>query len=195
MRRRQWLTGITGAALLGLSGCLDDEPDPDEDDGGASVTDGETVAGTDVSDGEESTEPEWPTGRYAAYETTDITVCSSGNERGSVLAAIAETPQRRYVGLSDADILPDDGGLLFVYEEPDDRVFVMREMDFGIDIIYVDENREITDIHHARAPAANEDGESLRYPGYGQYVLEVNYHWTTSREIDVGDRLLFTNDL
>lgn len=115
----------------------------------------------------------------------------SGDPLGSVTAAIADTRSLRYTGLSDTDSLPEDRGMLFVYESVADRVFVMREMEFGIDVVYADDDGVITGIHHAPAPEPDEDGESQRYPGRGQYVLEVVYRWTADRGVDVGDVLRF----
>ncbi|MGM0606749.1 MAG: DUF192 domain-containing protein [Halobacteriota archaeon] len=126
------------------------------------------------------------------YEQTVVTVRSAdGAVRGSVTAAIADNRSLRYIGLSDSDSLPDDRGMLFVYESHGDRTFVMREMSFGIDIVYVAPNGTITEIHHAPAPDPDEDGSAMRYPGSGQYVLEVPYGWTIDRNVDVGDRVDF----
>jgi uncharacterized membrane protein (UPF0127 family) len=131
--------------------------------------------------------------RFADYETTDVTVESSAGEQlGSVTAAIADTRDLRYTGLSDTDSLPEEWGMLFVYEEEQPGLtFVMREMDFPIDIVYAGADGVITSIHNARAPGPDEDGENLRYPGSGQYVLEVVADWTTERGVEPGDRLVF----
>ncbi|TKX85229.1 DUF192 domain-containing protein, partial [Halorubrum sp. SS5] len=78
------------------------------------------------------------------------------------------------------------------YDAPKDSLtYVMREMDFGIDIVYVDGDRKIVAIHNAPEPGPNEDGEEQRYPGSGQYVLEVPYEWTDRHGVSVGDSLAF----
>ncbi len=127
---------------------------------------------------------------HEGYETTTVVATTrDGVELGSVTAAIADTPQLRYLGLSDTEWLPEDRGMLFVFDGVDDRTFVMREMDFGIDIVYADESGCITRIHHAPAPGPDEDGASQEYPGRGQYVLEVPLEWTTDRGVEPGHRL------
>jgi len=80
--------------------------------------------------------------------------------------------------------------MLFMYDSSGNRTFVMREMDFGIDIIYADSEGVITSIHHADAPGPDEDGNNQQYPGQGQYVLEINKGWTTARDIEAGDVLV-----
>lgn len=127
---------------------------------------------------------------HAGYETTEVTVSAEdGTTLGSVTAAVADTWQLRYLGLSDTESLPEDRGMLFIFDRVDDRTFVMREMDFGIDIVYADEEGTITRIHHAPAPGPDENGEQQRYPGRGQYVLEVVLDWTTDRGVEPGHTL------
>jgi len=133
-----------------------------------------------------------PEAVFPGYETTDVDVTTPDGERlGSVTAAIADTGDLRYTGLSDTESLPEDMGMLFVYDEVGSHTYVMREMDFGLDIVYADDEGAITEIHHAPAPGPNEDGGDQTYPGRGQYVFEVNRGWTTERGVEVGDVLRF----
>ena len=171
MRRRR-LLGLTAAATAGAAaGCLGGGDAPS--DGGDGV--------------------EWPSGTYADYETTTVTVEGpEGESRGSVTAAIADDRDKRVLGLSDAESPPDDGGMLFVYDSPRERLtYVMRRMSFGIDIVFVDADRTITRIHNAPEPGPNEDGSEQEYDGSGQYVLEVPYEWTDRHGVEVGDSLRF----
>jgi len=109
---------------------------------------------------------DWPSGTYADYDAATVTVRSpEDDDLGVVRAAIADTREKRYLGLSDATSLPENAGMLFVFSEPRDSLrFVMREMDFGIDIIYADAEGTITRIHNAPEPGPNEDGSEQRYP-------------------------------
>ena len=138
MRRRR-LLGLTAAATAGAAaGCLGGGDAPS--DGGDGV--------------------EWPSGTYADYETTTVTVEGpEGESRGSVTAAIADDRDKRVLGLSDAESLPDDGGMLFVYEEEGSHAFVMRAMDFPLDILFDDgsRNAEQLDERHLRSPPVGVD--------------------------------------
>jgi uncharacterized membrane protein (UPF0127 family) len=182
MDRRTYL-GFAGAAAATLAGCASDGTEPTQGPGDRS-----------------SDEPPTPTSDstatptvHAGYETTTVrAVSAAGETLGSVTAAIADTSSLRYTGLSDTETLPSDRGMLFVYATVADRTFVMRRMDFGIDIVYADANGTITSIHHAPAPSPDEDGNDQRYPGRGQFVLEVNYDWTTDHGVSEGDSLEFT---
>ncbi len=188
MRRRRLLRAATATAAVGTAaGCLTDGTESD------SSGDGDPAGGD--PDGEDAVDfgSDWPSGSYADYDTTRVTVESAaGGALGTVRAAIAETPDQRYLGLSDAASLPEDAGMLFVYDAPRESLtFVMREMAFGIDIVYADAGGTITRIHNAAAPGPAEDGNQQRYPGSGQYVLEVPYEWTDRHGVDAGDALSF----
>ena len=116
---------------------------------------------------------------------------SSGELLGGVRAALARTGEQRRLGLSDAESMPEEGGMLFVFSEPRVLTFVMRRMDFGLDMIFADADGTITTIHHAPEPGPDEDGSEQEYAGDGQYVLEVNYEWTERHGVEEGDVLGF----
>jgi uncharacterized membrane protein (UPF0127 family) len=196
--RRQYVrlaAGLGTGALAGLAGCAGENgggADGEAGDG-PTPTSGSTPTPTRTATGAPTASPE-PTATpvHADYETTEIRAVTPDDELlGTVTAAIADTSDLRYLGLSDTESLPEDRGMLFVYDDAENRSFVMRRMDFGIDIVYAGPDGEITEIHHAEAPGPDEDGNDQRYPGWGQYVLEVNLDWTTERGVEAGDRLAF----
>jgi uncharacterized membrane protein (UPF0127 family) len=132
---------------------------------------------------------------HEGYETTEVRVLTTRRGQfGPVTAAIADTTDLRYTGLSDTERLPEYRGMLFVYDEVRDLNFYMRGMEFGLDIVYADDEGVITDIQSAPAPGPDEDGSNQYYPGRGQYVLEVNRGWMAERDVTAGDRLSFTLD-
>lgn len=115
-------------------------------------------------------------------------VLYDGEQRvATVNASIADDDQERYVGLSDHDSLADDEGMLFVFDSPGERTFVMREMSFGIDIVYVDAEGCVTSVQAAPEPGPDEDGEEQEYPGTGQYVIEVPIGVASDAGVDAGD--------
>jgi uncharacterized membrane protein (UPF0127 family) len=197
--RRQVIATALAAALAGCTGDGGDGGTGGDD--GAAATPTETPVDTPTETPGNTPTPEetpaetpqeTPVAVHEGYETTEVTVRSSDGEvLGGVTAAIADTHDLRYLGLSDTESLPEDRGMLFVYDEVQELTYVMREMDFPIDIVYADDEGVITSIHHARAPGPDEDGNDLQYPGRGQYVLEVNQHWTTERGVEGGDVLEF----
>lgn len=110
-----------------------------------------------------------------------------GEPKAVINAAVADTWRGRYTGLSDHDSLAAGEGMLFVHSSEAERTYVMRDMAFDIDIVFVDSEREITAIEHARAPGPGEDGEDLEYTGRAQYVLEVPRGYADETGMAVGD--------
>ncbi|WP_066413364.1 DUF192 domain-containing protein [Halorubrum aethiopicum] len=215
--RRRYLRAIAGLGAVSLAGCLnrDESMDPTGVDAGevdvdASETEGEnatgsedeeTGAGPDDADADGNNENDDDSDGSAdaendpihpGYETREVTVeTPDGDVLGSVTAAVADTRDLRFLGLSDTESLPEDRGMLFVHASVQERTYVMREMDFGIDIVFADADGVITEIHHAPEPGPGEDGENQGYEGRGKYVLEVTYRWTEERGVGTGDVLVF----
>lgn len=125
------------------------------------------------------------------YEHADVRVldAETGEERGRVEAAVADTWAKRYVGLSETDSLPRDRGMLFVHDGVAERTYVMRRMSFGLDIVFADADGTITTVHEAPEPGPDEDGADRRYTDDAKYVLEVTRGWTAERGVEPGDRL------
>ena len=130
-----------------------------------------------------------PTGEY---DRTTVTAVDgeSGEELATVQVRIADTQGKRYTGLSDTESLGANEGMLFVHDTEDEYAYVMREMAFPLDIVFVDADGTVTRIHHAELPPEGTSGDDLtRYPGRGKYILEVPYGYTDDNGIEVGDRL------
>jgi len=130
---------------------------------------------------------------HGDYRHTTVTVrdAETGDELGRIRAAVADTWSKRYLGLSETDALPGDRGMLFVHDESGEYTYVMRNMSFGIDIVFIGADGTITTIHEAPKPKPDEDGDDQTYPGEGRYVLEVNRGWMANHGVEVGDRVSF----
>ncbi|MBZ6493669.1 DUF192 domain-containing protein [Natrinema longum] len=157
--------------------------------------DGEVRVFGDDSDGESTTEPHDGTGNEttaASDDSTDETDGTDGNERepkAVVDVEVADDRAERITGLSNHDSLERGTGMLFIHSSEDEQTYVMREMDFDIDIIFIGADREITTIHHARAPGPDENGNDLQYSGRGKWVLELPRGYTNETGIEVGDEV------
>ena len=116
---------------------------------------------------------------------------ANGSQVATVDVRIANDGGERYRGLSNTDSLTDGEGMLFVYPRADSRTFVMREMNYGLDIVFVASDGRITSVHHAPQPPPGTSGSDLTpYRGYGQFVLEVPFGYTNRTGVEVGDRVV-----
>jgi uncharacterized membrane protein (UPF0127 family) len=125
------------------------------------------------------------------YERTTVTVVddASCDTLATVDVRISDTFEKRYTGLSDTESLGTDEGMLFIHDTEGQRAYVMRDMAFPIDIVYIDANGTITAVHHAELEPNASEGQLTRYEGTGKYVLEVPYNYTTDHGIEVGDEV------
>jgi uncharacterized membrane protein (UPF0127 family) len=126
------------------------------------------------------------------HESATVTVrAANGDALGTVDVQVADTADERYTGLSDTEALAADEGMLFVFRTEGERAFVMRDMAFPLDIVFVAADGTITAIHEAPLPAPGTDESDLtRYRGRAKWVLEVNRNWTDRHGVTVGDRVL-----
>lgn len=56
---------------------------------------------------------------------------------------IADTDEKRQQGLSGMKDLPDDAGLLFVFDTPGFHSFWMKDMHFSLDLIFYRDGKEV----------------------------------------------------
>jgi len=77
-------------------------------------------------------------------------------------------------------------GMLFIFEEPGHKGFWMRNTYIPLDIIFIDEKRNITQIFENTEPLSTTSLESIKPI---QYVVEVNAGFTKRFGIDEHTRI------
>jgi len=123
-----------------------------------------------------------------------------GTETPAVLLGDLEIPVELAVsyaeiqrGLSGRVSLAEDKGLLFIFSRPAIYRFWMPDMNFPIDIIWINEGK-IIGINHNVSNDFDPDNPIFYYaPKPAQYVLEVNAGFAEQHGLDVGDNLIFKN--
>lgn len=120
-------------------------------------------------------------------EAATVTITDEGETLATVDAEVADTPPQRHTGLSDHESLGADEGMLFVFERESTRSFVMRDMAFPIDMIFVGGDGRITAVHEA--PREEDQSDLRSYRGEAKWVLEVNYGYADENGITEGDRV------
>jgi uncharacterized membrane protein (UPF0127 family) len=104
------------------------------------------------------------------------------------LARSSEEVQR---GLSGRASLPADQGMLFIFAEPGLYSFWMPDMNFPIDIIWINGGKVVgvtADVSNDFDPA---DPQYYKPPAPAQYVLEVNAGFAARTGIRAGDAVTF----
>lgn len=98
----------------------------------------------------------------------------------------AETEVERQMGLMFRKSMPEDQGMLFVFEANEPQAFWMRNTYIPLDIIFVDENGVINTIHE-NAKTLNDT--SLPSSAPSKFVVEVNGGYAQRHGIKVGDKI------
>jgi len=105
---------------------------------------------------------------------------------------IADTSEKHYLGLSKRLELCPDCGMIFVFKNNISRQFVMRNMEFPLDIIWIDDN-EIIGIEKNLVPEGVKPKNIYNSKQEVNYVLEVNGGFCENNNIKVGDKIKFKN--
>ena len=81
----------------------------------------------------------------------------------------ATTPEDKAKGLSGVESLPEDEGMLFIFDPPEDVKFWMKDTLIPLDIIFINEDQEVVKVHQG----IPNDETLIEVPNIA-YVLEVN---------------------
>lgn len=104
---------------------------------------------------------------------------------------LAETPNEQWRGLSGREKLDAGSGMLFVFPGKGVRNFWLKDMNFPLDIIWIDENTVVKVDRNLPpgGPAPNESYSSI-WPI--NYVLEVNAGFAEKHDIRAGDEVVYS---
>lgn len=106
----------------------------------------------------------------------------------SIDAAVADDSEERNQGLMDVRDLPKTKGMLFIFEKNEPRSFWMANTPLSLDIIFVNEQKEIVRIHHSTQPFSE---KSITSEEPAKYVIETNAGYCISHDIQEGMKVHF----
>lgn len=109
----------------------------------------------------------------------------------TVAIEIAETPAELTKGLSGRPALEENSGLFFIFPYAASHGIWMKEMNFPIDIIWLNENFQIVAIKKNATPDSYP--EVFTPPTPALYVLEVPAGFVLKNKIFVGDTAKLKN--
>lgn len=108
----------------------------------------------------------------------------------TVSLEIADTDEKRTLGLSGRESLATGHGLLFIFDTRERYGFWMKEMRFPIDIVWIDDNWQVVGVDKVVLP---ETFPHMFYPPSAvKYVLELNAGEAQLLGIDTGSKLSFS---
>ena len=98
---------------------------------------------------------------------------------------VARTEEEKVKGLQEKESLGEDEGMLFVYDEPQEIAFWMKDTAIPLDIVFMDEDGEVISVKQGQPY-----DETLLEEDGVMYVLEVNQN----SGIQPGDELDIEDD-
>ncbi|MEK7227287.1 MAG: DUF192 domain-containing protein [Patescibacteria group bacterium] len=118
--------------------------------------------------------------RYQAIQTIQI------GEK-TIIVEIADTEVEREMGLSGRETLADGAGMLFIFGTPGKYGFWMKDMNFPIDIVWVDESFIVRGVERLVNPYTY---PRVFYPPDNiKYVLEIGAGEASNLGIDIGTKV------
>jgi uncharacterized membrane protein (UPF0127 family) len=107
---------------------------------------------------------------------------------GFITIEVVDTPELRRQGLSGRESLAEDRGMLFVFEEPStDNCFWMKDMNFSIDMVWLNENREVVTVASNISPETYPETFCPELPA--KYGLELAENRANELDIVNGEQL------
>jgi uncharacterized membrane protein (UPF0127 family) len=105
---------------------------------------------------------------------------------------VADTSYERREGLQHREDLPMKKGMLFVYDEPKSLAFLMHNMNFPLDIIFIAENGTVLNVEEAEPEEPGTPYDDLvryRSDGKAKWVVEINQGLSQEHGIGPGTQV------
>ena len=103
----------------------------------------------------------------------------------NLMAEVAETNTEKARGLSFRESLPQNQGLIFLFDTAEKYQFWMKDMRFPIDIIWIGSDKTVVDITPNLDPNTYPKLFAPKEPA--MYVLETNTSFAQTHGIHIGD--------
>ncbi len=129
-----------------------------------------------------------------------VAVCSAGSQEfvqvflpdGTPISAeLAVTDLERQRGLMHREAVHEDQGMLFVFSSEDFYSFWMKNMNFAIDILWLDKEKRIVHIEEKVPPCQSWDCPSYAPDLPAMYVLELQAGMVERHHIELMQRVDF----
>ena len=104
---------------------------------------------------------------------------------------VADTSQKRSLGLGKRSGLKKDWGMLFVFDKRKAHRFWMKDMQFALDIIWLDNYRIVHILRNVQPVISGEKPTILEPPEAANFVLEIDAGRASVLKLKQGDLLKY----
>jgi uncharacterized membrane protein (UPF0127 family) len=113
------------------------------------------------------------------------------DERVAVDLDFVSSTESRAKGLMFVESMPENEGMLFIFQEDSNNGFWMKNTLIPLDIIYIDSERNIVDIQKNAQPCKEDPCPTYPSSSEYRYVIEVNGGWCDANNIDLDTKITF----
>ena len=117
-----------------------------------------------------------------------IVTTSTGKE---ISVEVADTVEKRSLGLGKRSCLENGWGMLFVFEKRKQHGFWMKDMQFPLDIIWLDNHRIVHILRNVQPTKSGVIPPVMTPPVSGNFVLEIDSGRADELKLQVGQRLKY----
>ena len=117
-----------------------------------------------------------------------IVSTSTGEE---IPVEVADTLKKRRLGLGKRTSLKKGWGMLFIFGKRKPYRFWMKDMQFPLDIIWLDNHRIVHIIHNAKPANSRDQPEVMTSPVPVNFVLEIAAGRAAKLRLKTGQRMKF----
>jgi len=104
---------------------------------------------------------------------------------------VADTVEKRSLGLGKRSGLENGWGMLFVFEKRKQHGFWMKDMEFPLDIIWLDNHRIAYILRNVQPAKSGVIPPVMTPPVAGNFVLEIDAGRADELKLQVGQRLRY----
>jgi len=124
-----------------------------------------------------------------SYQTQPVTL----PDGFVVQALVADTPQKQEKGLMHVTDLPENKGMLFVFDEEREQFFWMKNTLIDLDMVFIGADKRVTSVAQEvpHSYTYTPDYEVATAAGQGQYVLELAAKTAAKHGVVPGAQLQF----
>ena len=127
-----------------------------------------------------------------AQNVVQIVDSATGQIKSQIRVDIADTKEKRSLGLGGRTSLAGDSGMLFILEQKSKPTFWMKGMLIPLDFMWIDGDTIADMIQNVQPPVQGQSDETLQF--YSSLVpvdkvLEVNAGFVAHFGIQVGDKI------
>ena len=101
---------------------------------------------------------------------------------------IADNDAERTQGLMWRKYMPEDDGMLFIFDDEEPLTFWMKNTYISLDMVFADKSGNIVSIYPEATPLSE---ASISSGAPAKYVVEVNADFCEKYGINVGDKIEF----